>query len=123
MPTKQEIEAELRMSEHEKTRALIQETISDIDEFEAMLTRLEDRVRQPHWSSLDPLVERLARVGMSKEAIKRITHLFELLSCDENGRPLLPEELRKLSADIEAAERSAWYQLSNIVARQNRRSS
>lgn len=117
MVTKSELQAELNESEKEKIRREIRDAIAGIRELEQMLTEAEDAVgRQPHWSSRDPIAERMARVGLSKESCAEVTQMFEALEKLDAGETIPPDVQAEFDRQT-AAETSALAQLSAIVAR------
>jgi hypothetical protein len=79
MSKKQSREAELNTSEIERVRARLRETLLDIEELE---TRLQDEERKcgitPAPSK--PVVERMAAVGMPREAIDQLADMLDTLT-------------------------------------------
>ena len=77
MPMKQS--SELDRSDIERLRARLRETLHDIEEFE---TRLQDEERKcgiiPAPSK--PVVERMAAVGMPREAIDQLADMLDTLT-------------------------------------------
>jgi hypothetical protein len=119
MPTKQEIEAELNASEKDRAIAEARATLVELSEFETMLRAAEREIWQPHWNHDDPLVDRLARIGISKELIAQFQLLLDHMSAVASGEPI-PAELQKMANDISSAEASASQQLAAIFAKGRR---
>lgn len=104
------------MSERERVVAGLRQAIADLDEMEATICKLEDRVWQPHWSRNDPLHDRLLRTGVSRAAADKIQMWIDCMDKIKRGSPL-PEEANRALADTDAAEASAKQQLAALLAR------
>jgi hypothetical protein len=121
MPREREkIEAELGMNERDRTMADLKRVIAEVDEFERELATLEAELGLPTDES-KPLAERLARVGVSKEATAKIQSWLEALGTlgqthDVNN---LPEDVKQMLAKAADAEYSAIDQLAAL--RESRR--
>lgn len=115
MPTKWQIEAELNAGARDKALARLREVMNDLDEMERVLYAAEERLWQPHWSRNDPLSERLARVGVNGQLIRRVCSWMDAMSLLAAGKPLPPEFKAEL-AKHDAAGAAALQQLSDIVA-------
>jgi primosomal protein N'' len=77
MPIEREkIEAELRMSERERVVAKCRRLINQFDEFERRLQSLEAERGVPPSYRSKPLVERIAHLGMSGDALDQIKQLL-----------------------------------------------
>ena len=118
MPKKQtpeSIEAELNASDMERLLAELTEAIREVEEFEAAL---EERERA---AGIEPerdksLVDRLAALGVPKEAIDETIELmgaFELMMKDRPEE--LPERIRRKLAETADAGISALDQLQDIL--------
>jgi len=118
MPKKQtpeSIEAELNASDMERLLAELTEAIREVEEFEAAL---EERERA---AGIEPerdksLVDRLAALGVPKEAIDETIELmgaFELIMKDRPEE--LSERIRRKLAETADARISALDQLQDIL--------
>ena len=111
---RERIEAELRMTEEEKTIANLQRTIEDIQEFDSMLCRLEALAGFPLFYRSKPIPERLKALGFPNDTIEEVNVCFAALDAIRQGRGV-PERAKALLAEREAAEQSALDQLAAIV--------
>jgi hypothetical protein len=62
------------------TLAGLLRNLAAFEEFEAMLREAERPVWQPHWSYNDPIIERLTRIGLNREAIRKVEKLLDYMS-------------------------------------------
>jgi hypothetical protein len=116
MPTKEEIEAELNADEQTRLIAKIRAILRDFDEFETVLCALEDEEGLPTFYRSKPIVERMAHLGMSKEAIEHVrTWLAAFETICRAGPNDLPDQVKRELADMADAELSALDQLDSIV--------
>ena len=115
---REKIEAELRTTEEENTIVNIQRTIEDIQEFDAMLCRLEMLSDLPLFCRSKPIPERLKALGFPSEMIEEVNLCFDALDAIRKGRGV-PERAKALIAGREAAEQSALDQLAAIVKAQS----
>ena len=110
MPTEREkIEAELQMSEHERFAADFRRVMRDVDDLEADLAALQDKVGLAQFDQ--PLTEWLTVLGVSKELIERVRLCLEAIR--EGLDP--PKRAKALLAERDSAEQSALAQLDAIV--------
>jgi hypothetical protein len=115
MPTeRQKIEAELQMSEQERIVADLKRLIKDVEEFERDLQAREAELGLPTFYRSKPLVERMALVGMSKEAVEKMNLLFDTLKARAKGDDW-PESAKQLLAEVADAEYSAIDQLAAFI--------
>ena len=97
MPTEREsIEAELRERERLITKCL--GVLEGIKDLEADLERLEAEHGLPEFYRAKPLVERLAHLGMSQDAINDIKELLDAMSAIPSGRDV-SERAKQLIAE------------------------
>lgn len=75
-PEREKIEAELRVSERERVVAKCRRLINQFDEFERRLQALEAERGVPPSYRSKPLVERIAHLGMSGDALDQIKQLL-----------------------------------------------
>ena len=115
---REKIESKLRMTEEEKTIVNIQRTIEDIQEFDAMLCRLEALAGLPLFYRSKPIPKRLEALGFPSETIEEVNLCFDALDAIRKGRGV-PERAKALIAGREAAEQSALDQLAAIVKAQS----
>jgi hypothetical protein len=113
MPIEREkIEAELRMSERERVVAKCRRLIDEFDEFERRLQALEaERGLPPSYRS-KPLVERMAHLGMSEDALDKIKQLLAAITAFAKGGD--PPE-KRLLAEHAGVEYSATDQLAVLM--------
>lgn len=118
MPKKQtpeSIEAELNASEMERLLAELNEAVRQVEEFEADLEARE-RANGIKTEKDKPLVDRLAAVGVPKEAIEETAELLGAFNLVITGRPQeLPERVRRKLAEATEAGISALDQLQDIL--------
>jgi hypothetical protein len=112
--TRELIEAELQMSQEEKTVANIQRAMHDIQGYDAMLSKLEALAGLPLFYRSKPISERLRALGFANEMIEGMNLCFDALDAirEDCG---LPERTKALLGEREAAEQSARDQLEAIV--------
>ena len=115
MSTKQEIEAELRASYLDKALAELARTIREAREFDAALRAVEKQVWQPEWSFDDPLADRLARVGLGGESIRKLQALLDFLTGTGTDNAVPPEIAQRM-AEMKSDETSALRQLADVVS-------
>jgi hypothetical protein len=115
MAIRGDIEAELAASYWDKALAELERTIVEVKEFEAALRVTEMQVWQPHWSFDDPLGDRLARVGLDSESIRKLEMLLDFLLDAQTDAPVPPEIEQRIAA-MKSAETSALKQLANVVS-------
>jgi hypothetical protein len=120
--TRESIEAELNASEDRRLALQLKEAIRELDELEAELQRLEKARGLPAFSRTKPLRERMAALGMRREAIDCISDLLDAMSKGELGKmDEVPEGIRRKLAERTEASISALGQLQDILdARQKR---
>jgi hypothetical protein len=95
MPTEREsIEAELRERERLITKCL--EVLEGIKDLEADLERLEAEHGLPKFYRSKPLIERLAHLGMSQDAINDIKELLDAMSAIPSVHPARGEPNGKM---------------------------
>ena len=112
MPTEREkIEAELPISEHGSLAADLRRVMGDVDDLEADLAALQDKVGLAQFGRSKPLTEWLTVLGVSKELIERVRLCLEAIR--EGLEP--PKRAKALLAERDSAERSALAQLDAIV--------
>ena len=112
MPTEREkIEAELQMSEHERFAPDLRRIMGDVDDLEADLAALQDKVGLAQFGRSKPLTEWLTVLGVSKELIERVRLCLEAIR--EGLDP--PKRAKALLAERDSAEQSALAQLDAIV--------
>ena len=113
--TRESIEAELSASESERLLRGVEELVHDFNELEADFERLEQEKGLPV-DRTKPLAERMASVGMSKQAIDRISSLFDASDKIRLGRmDEVPEDIRRKLAESADAEISALDQLQDVL--------
>ena len=118
MPEKQtrvSIEAELNATETERLINLVKEILCEIDEVEVGLRQMEEERGLPSDSS-KPLVDRMAHLGMSPEAIERVGELFDAAAKIHQGEiDEIPDHLRRELAKTAEAKISALDQLQDVL--------
>jgi hypothetical protein len=112
--TREQIEAELQMSQEEKTVANIRRAVHDIQRYDAMLSKLEVLAGLPLFYRSKPISERLRALGFENEMIEEINLCFDALDAIREDRGL-SERTKALLGEREAAEQSARDQLEAIV--------
>ena len=113
--TRESIEAELSASEKERLLLVAEELAHDWDEVEAELQRVEQEQGLPS-DRTKPLTDRLAALGMSKQAIDRIADLFDISDKIMLGMmDEVPEDIRRKLAEGGDAEISALDQLQDVL--------
>jgi hypothetical protein len=113
MPTEREkIEAELQMSEHERFAADFRRVMRDVDDLEADLAALQDKVGLAQFDQ--PLTEWLTVLGVSKEPIARVRLCLDAVEAIREGLDP-PKRAKALLAERDSAEQSALAQLDAIV--------
>ena len=111
---REEIEAELQMSERERAIAGLKRLTADVEEFERNLRWLEAELGMPEFYRSKPRAQRLAYVGISKEAIAQVNMLFDAIeTC--NRLDEWPEGMKRFLAKIADAEYSASAQLAELL--------
>lgn len=113
--TPESIEAELNAGQTERLLADLKEAVRAVEEFEADL-QARERAKGIKTEKDKPLVDRLAAVGVPKEAIDETAELlgaFELLMTDRPEE--LPERVRRKLAETTEAQLSALDQLQDIL--------
>ena len=108
---RQKIEAELQMSEHERFAPDLRRIMGDVDDLEADLAALQDKVGLAQFGRSKPLTEWLTVLGVSKELIERVRLCHEAIR--EGLDP--PKRAKALLAERDSAEQSALAQLDAIV--------
>jgi hypothetical protein len=116
MPSREEIEAELNVSETDRAIDALRRTVEDINELEAQITAEEERAGFLRAHPNAPLVDRLERLGYRKATRDRIVGLFDAIEDLRHGRPVSPQIKAMLAAE-EAAIQSAGDQIAAIAAR------
>jgi len=114
-PTKGQIEAELKDSEFDNALGGIREALLQFEEFESFLKVLEQKVWQPHWSHDDPLLDRLTRVGVSRDELRKVAERIDSMWIDN---PTAADIQKQLGRD--AARKSALEQLAKLLASRRR---
>jgi hypothetical protein len=117
---REKIEAELRMTEEEKAIANARRAIGNVQEFDAMLCRLEALSGLPLFYRSKPIPERLKALGFPSEVIEDVNLMVDALEANGNGRAM-PERAKAMLAEQAAAEQSALDQLAAIVNARSRR--
>jgi hypothetical protein len=114
--TREAIEAELSATETERLIDLANEISHEAEEVEALLRQMEKERGLPDSSHAKPLVERMARLGMSQAAIDRVSEMFDAETKIRQGKmDELPNRLRQELAKAADAEISALDQLQDIL--------
>ena len=112
MPTEREkIVAELQMSEHGSLASDLRQVMGDVDDLEADLAALQDKVGLAQFGRSKPLTQWLTVLGVSKELIERVRLCLEAVR--EGLDP--PKRAKALLAERDSAEQSALAQLDAIV--------
>jgi hypothetical protein len=112
--TRESIEAELSATETERLHDQVKELLCDIDELEAGLRQMEEERGLPSFYSSKPLVDRMAHLGMSPEAIERVGELLDAMMKTLQGKMDEIPDRRRLANGAEA-EISALNQLQDIL--------
>jgi hypothetical protein len=112
--TRDQIEAELQMSQEEKTVAVIRRAVHAIQRYDAMLSKLEVLAGLPLFYRSKPISERLRALGFENEMVEEINLCFDALDAIREDRGL-SERTKALLGEREAAEQSARDQLEAIV--------
>ena len=111
---REEIEAELHTGEHKRAIAGLKQLTADVEEFERNLRWLEAELVMPEFFRSKPLAQRLAYVGISKEAIAQVNMLFETIeTC--NRLDEWPEAMKQFLAKIADVEYSTSAQLAELL--------
>jgi hypothetical protein len=115
--TRESIEAELNASERDRLLKKLEDMAKDWHMVVADLCAREDQQGLPTFYRSKPLVERMAAVGMSKEAIERVrTWLAVITTIDRtNSVNDLPADIRLELAEAADAEISALDQLQDVL--------
>jgi hypothetical protein len=114
--TRESIEAELSATETERLRHEVKEMLREIDELEAGLRQMEEERGLPSFYSSKPLVDRMAHLGMSPEAIERVGELLDAMTKTLRGEmDKIPDHIRRELANTAEAEISALDQLQDIL--------
>lgn len=113
--TRESIEAELNANQVERAVARLRETVRDIEEFEK---RLQEEEKE--WGITPvpskPVVERMAAVGMTQEAIDQVAAMLDALPKIVLGKmDEIPDRVRRGLAETADAEISAVDQLQDIL--------
>jgi hypothetical protein len=112
MPTeRKKIEAELQMSEHERFAPDLRRIMSDVDDLEADLAALQDKVGLAQFGRSKPLTDWLTVLGVSKQLIERVSLCLEAIREGLDS----PKRANALLAERDSAEKSALAQLDAIV--------
>ena len=99
------------MSEHGSLAANFRRLMGDVDDLEADLAALQDKVGLAQFGRSKPLTEWLTVLGVSKELIERVRLCLEAIR--EGLDP--PKRAKALLAERDSAEQSALAQLDAIV--------
>ena len=103
MPEKQtrdSIEAELSATETERLHDQVKELLCDFEELEAGLRQMEEERGLPSFYRSRPLVDRMAHLGMSPEAIERVGELLDAMTKTLQGRmDEMPDHVRRQLAN------------------------
>ena len=111
---RQKIEAELQMSEHERFAPDLRRIMGDVDDLEADLAALQDRVGLPRFDRSKPLTEWLTILRVSKDLIERVRPCLDAVEAIREGLEP-PKRAKALLAERDSAEQSALAQLDAIV--------
>jgi hypothetical protein len=115
LPTEREkIVAELQMSEHGSLAANFRRLMGDVDDLEADLAALQDKVGLAQFDRSKPLAEWLTILGVSKELIERVRPCLDAVEAIREGLDP-PKRAEALLAERDSAEKSALAQLDAIV--------
>jgi len=118
--TRESIEAELNASERDRVIRKLQDTAQEAMDWENRLQEMEDEAGLPTFYRSKPIVERIAALGMSQEAIDRVQMWLDTFSKILSGRTdELPDHLKQELAPEADAELTGAELLADIV--QNRR--
>ena len=109
--TREQIEAELKDSELDNALEDVREALLQFEEFESCLKVLEQKVWQPHWSHDDPLLDRLTRVSVSRDELKKVAERINDIWIDN---PTAADIQKQLDRDV--ARKSALEQLGKLLA-------
>jgi predicted transcriptional regulator YheO len=115
--TRESIEAELNASEVERAVRRCREVLHDIRELQR---RLEEEEEERSWAITPlpdrPLVERMAAVGIGKEAIQQVSDMLDATKKLVSGRAdEIPVGMRRGLAETADAGISALDQLQDIL--------
>ena len=118
LPTEREkIEAELQMSEHERFAPDLRRIMGDVDDLEADLAALQDKVGLAQFGRSKPLTEWLTVLDVSKELVERVRLCLDAVEAIREGLDP-PKRAKPLLAERDSAEQSALAQLDAIVKAQ-----
>jgi hypothetical protein len=101
MPTKgtrDSSEAELNASEREALVQKLRELIENCSEFERVLQAREAEAASPTYDKSMPLVERMAALGMSQDAIDHVKTLMDAITSGRGDE--LPDHVKSELAGI-----------------------
>jgi len=94
--TRESIEAELSATEIERLRNELKEILREIEEVDAGLRQMEEERGLPSFYSSKPLVDRMAHLGMSPEAIERVGELLDATTKIVQGEmDKIPDHVRR----------------------------
>jgi hypothetical protein len=114
--TRESIEAELNASERGRVIRKLQDTAQEAMEWENRLQEMEDEAGLPTFYRSKPIVERIAALGMSQEAIDRVQMWLDTFSKILSGRTdELPDHLKQELAPEADAELTGAELLADIV--------
>ena len=114
--TRESIEAELNASERDRVIRKLQDTAQEAMEWENRLQEMEDEAGLPTFYRSKPIVERIAALGMSQEAIDRVQMWLDTFSKILSGRTdELPDHLKQELAPEADAELTGAELLADIV--------
>jgi hypothetical protein len=114
--TRESIEAELNASERDRVIRKLQDTAQEAMEWENRLQEMEDEAGLPTFYRSKPIVERIAALGMSQEAIDRVQMWLDTFSKILSGRAdELPDHLKQELAPEADAELTGAELLADIV--------
>src|SRR5262249_52992620 len=111
--TREGIEAELSATETERLLNRMKEIMREIEEVEDVLQQMEQERGLPSFRS-KPLVERMAHLGMSQEAIDGVGDMLDAMTKIALGKmDEIPDRIRQDLAETADAEISALDQLQD----------
>jgi len=114
--TRESIEAELNASERDRVIRKLQDTAQEAMDWENRLQEMEDEAGLPTFYRSKPIVERIAALGMSQEAIDRVQMWLDTFSKILSGRTdELPDHLKQELAPEADAELTGAELLADIV--------
>jgi flagellar biosynthesis chaperone FliJ len=114
--TRETIENELHMNERERLVQEMGTVIRDIDELEAQLQALEKEAGLPTFYQSKPITERMAHLGMSREAIDSAARFIDVIEKLAKGRgDEMSDATKRMLAEAADAELSAVDQLAAII--------